>query len=224
MKARPTWVRKLYWTLAIGAVFGMLMMAYGYFQITAEVDSGIFKKPNVLDAQEADRKLKLYNEALAISRRGFVRLSEVEINSYLLQHYFSDGKIAGTNAPPANIKLLTSRLGFTQRGVKWYCWVRKKWLGRPVDLVWERALELNRIENRWVFQTTSMRLGKMAMPARWWPLVQSQIGEIDLTFDEPLNWLTKLPTLEIKTNAASSSPELRLYTYQVSETWTGAKP
>lgn len=225
MTARPSWVRKLYVTLAVAGTVGLLAGGYSYFAITAEVDLNSFAKPNELDAKEADRKLKLYKDALAVSHRGgFIRFSEIEINSYLHQHYFAGDKSSPTNAPDASPRLLAGRVELSNGGLVWYCWVRKSWLGRPFDLFWERVFELNQAQNRWAFQPRAMRLGRLEMPAGTWALLQKELGAVDQIFTDQLEWLAGLPTLEIKTNEASIKPEFRLFTYPVAGITSQKKP
>jgi hypothetical protein len=205
----------LYVALSVAGTVGLLALGYSYFAITAEVDLSSFTKPNELDAKEAGRKLKLYQDALAISRRGFIRLSEIEINSYLHQHYFAEDKSKATNAPEASPHLLAGRVELSNGGLVWYCWVRKNWFGRPFDLFWERVFELNQAQDRWSFQPRAMRLGRLEMPSGAWTLVQRQLGAVDHIFTNQVEWLARLPTLEIKTNEASIKPEFRLFTYPV---------
>src|SRR4051812_21038290 len=50
---------------------------------TRPVDFDWPQDPNQVELQEADRKLQLFNEAQENKKKGFVRLSEVEINSFL---------------------------------------------------------------------------------------------------------------------------------------------
>lgn len=222
--ARPTWVRKLAWTLTLLAGLGLIGIGYAYFQITAEIDRRSFGPLNDLDAKEAERKLKIYAEAFGTSRRGFIRLSEAEINSYLQEHYFADSDKNSTNALASGARLLDGRVELLGRGLTWSCWLRKPLLGQPLDLVWQRVMELNQHSTQWVFQTKSMWLGNVEVPPRFWPFVTQQLGEADLVLSNRHQWFSRLPALEIKTNELSAKPELRLYTYRVAETLPRAKP
>lgn len=69
MKARPAWVRKLWVILAIGAGLGFLAGVYVYLQLTGDIAADGFKEPNLLDAREADRKLRIYRTALGQAER-----------------------------------------------------------------------------------------------------------------------------------------------------------
>jgi hypothetical protein len=220
MTARPTWVRKLCLLLAVGAGIAFLAGSYLYFQITAAIEPEARQEANDLDAKEADRKLKVYQQALQDSRRGFIRLSEVELNSYIQQQYFSETKTADTNAPVPKTHLLKSQVGLYSKEITWSYWLQRKVLGKPVQLFWQRAVELSGKPQHWTFQTKAMRVGKIDVPPRLWEFVQSRLGESDLIFSNRFDWLVRLPTLEIKTNDLTSSAELRLYTYPVNAVLT----
>ncbi|MBM3838152.1 MAG: hypothetical protein FJ398_09330 [Verrucomicrobia bacterium] len=60
-----------------------------------------------------------------------------------------------------------------------------------------------------------MKLGKLEIPPRYWPLLSQELGEVDRVFAEDRRWVEKLPWLEIRTNNPNSAPELRLYTHPV---------
>jgi hypothetical protein len=220
MKARPSWIRKVYIALAMLAVAMVILFAYGYYQITSPIDLGGPRLTNILDAKEAEKKLKLYKSARQVSERGFVRLSEVEINSYLQEHYFSSSKGSGISpAATASARLMRTHVLLTDEAVIWLCWMQKKWLGRSVDLVWQRAFEIvPDCEGNSTLRMTAMRVGQLDVPASFWGVMRSTLGEVDGVFTNQFNWLTRLPTLEIKTNAASFKPELRLFTYRVTDT------
>jgi len=167
MTARPTWVRKLYLTLAL---------------------------------QE--------------SRRGFIRLSEVELDSYIKKHYLSP-KTDETAALLSDTQLTRGEVELLNQDINWTCWMRKKLAGRWIDLVWQRTVELTGAPTNWSFELKAMRVGRIEVPPRFWPLVQRQLGHVDLAFTNQFDWLAHLPTLEIKTNEMVLGNELRLYTYPV---------
>lgn len=220
MTTRPTWVRKVYATLAVLAGLGLLGAWFTYSQLTAELDPGAIRKPNELDGQEAEKKLRIYHHALETSRPGFIRLSDSEINSYLEPHYFS-GQRAVPPPTESPVRLLTGRLELLNGGGVWYCWVRRTCLGHAIDMVWERTFRLEREADRWALRTKSMRLGRLQVPRVLWPFVRRQLGSVDDTFAKKADWLARLPNLEIRTNEASISPELRLFTYASTDPQTG---
>ena len=213
MRARPAWVRKLCVTLGIGTGLGFVFLGYVYFQLTADIDASAFNEPNALDAREAERKLGLYRKALAeTGRNGFIRLSEIEINAYLQRPGIRGKLMSQTNAPASSPRLLESRLLFSGQDIAWYCWIRKRFVGKSIPLVWRRDLELRRETNRWDLVTKSMAIGKFEVPPRCWPLANRALGEVDHLFAEEQRWVEGLPLVELRTNAAGASSELRLYT------------
>ena len=151
-------------------------------------------------------------------------MSEIEINSYLHQHYFEDPVQNKTNAPDSSSRLLESRMKLSGREVFWYCWIKKKVLGVSIPVVWRRSLELNRGTNRWSFETKSMTIGKLEVPLRYWALVNKALDEVDGVFAEERRWVERLPMIEIRTNTANLSPELRLYTHPAAATPSVRKP
>ena len=225
MRARPAWVRKLCVTLGIGAGIGLLFLGYLYFQLTADTDASAFKEPNALDAREAERKLGLYRKALAeTGRNGFIRLSEIEINAYLQQPGVRGKLRSQTNAPASSPRLLESRLMFSGQDIAWYCWIRKRFMGKSISLVWRRDFDLRRETNRWSFVTKSMAIGTVEMPPSYWPLVNRTLGEVDHLFAEEQRWVEGLPLVELRPNAAGASSELRLYTQHSWPGPNGPKP
>lgn len=223
MTPQPAWVRRVFLTFAVTIGFGLVVVVFAFFKMTAEIDVGPIKEPNSLDAREADRKIGIYKKALEGSEHGFVRLSEVEVNSYLHQHYFGDQR-QKTNASVAATRLLDARLKFNGQDFFWYSWVKGKWFGRPIEMIWRREIEFKRGMSNWLFQTKAMSLGNLNVPARCWETVNKQLGEADEIFGEERQWLDRVPVMEIKTNNLTSSPELRLFTYSVPTTTNESKP
>jgi len=216
---RPTWVRRAYTATAIAALLALAAVAYFYFQVTADVYFEVSEGANSLDAKEAERKLGLYLEAEKIARRGFVRLSEVEINSYLQQRFFSDSDNEAGAEPPLTSKtgLLKSRARLSTDALTWCCWIKKEWLGRSRIFVWQRTFEMIQNENGSPdLELTTMTVGSLDVPRPLWPTVEAAFGEVDAVFTNQVAWLTRLPTVEIKTNVFSSRPEVRLFTYRLS--------
>ncbi|MBI4657302.1 MAG: hypothetical protein HY735_00385 [Verrucomicrobia bacterium] len=224
MKARPAWVRRLITMVVLVAVVAVAILAYGYFRLTAEVDVGPVKEPNALDAKEADRKIEIYKNALAGAERGFIRLSEVEINSFLQRHDFGDAKTNAASAAMSSVRLVDCRLQLKPEHLIWYCWVRKGLFGWPVQVVWRRIVQFGRGKDGWVLETKSMSVGSFDVPTRLWPVVHGELGEIDRLFLDRLRWLSSLPMIELRTNHTSPALELRLYTYPVSKPETMRKP
>ncbi len=200
--------------LALAVAIGAILLAGGYlfFQIKRDVDTDWADAPNSVDALEARRKLRLFQEAQKVSRRGFVRLSEVELNSYLEQNYSATAAAAQTNAPGSN-GLLKSFVSLSVPDVTFYCWVKKRMIGFSVDFVWQRTVRLERTADRWNFPVQAMKVGNLEIRPRFWQLANRHLGGADQAFSKQFDWLAHLPGLEIAENELSHRPELRLYTY-----------
>src|SRR5437763_1050171 len=69
--------------LLFGAVLVVVAAIYGYLLTR---DPGFeLGTPNVVEAREFRRKVKLYNNSVTNNQTGFVRLSQLEINSAIRQ-------------------------------------------------------------------------------------------------------------------------------------------
>lgn len=223
MTARPAWVRKLWTFLAFAAVAVLAAAGWLWLRLTEDAALPAFKEPNRLDAEEAVRKLNIYKGALAEEHQGgFIRLSELELNSYLQYSILSETNQAELSAGEA--RLVDGHLRLFSDSIEWYCWVRKPWLGTTADLMWQRTLQPRRSSNSWTLAIQSMSVGSMEIPESAWPYVLRQLSAADRVFREPLAWLNQLPALEIKFNEMTSSGELVLYTMPASETRVPAKP
>ena len=168
-----------------------------------------WQEPNKVELIEADRKLKLLNEALAEKKRGFVRLSEVEINSFL-QNRYNSGKGSASGGGP-NLDRTVVLLNATNLTL--VTWVTKPVLGYGLPLVWQRSVAPIQETNGWRMTMTGMRVGELNIPPQFWSKVEAELSGVDSVFEERKAWLAQIPTLAIMRNEVSQSPELRLYTY-----------
>jgi hypothetical protein len=192
----------------------VLVAGYWYMQFTAEVGSTSLESPNIFDAQEADRKLKLFEGAQRDAKKGFIRLTEIELNSYLREHYLGGFKKGAAPGPESGQRgLLDCRLDLTRNGMVWHCWLHKPLWKHTARLYWERTFGLARAGDQWTFALRSMRVGDVDVPRRFWPQVQGFLGGVDEVFVKQSNWVAQLPAVELRPNEFSQSPELRLYTY-----------
>jgi len=180
-------------------------VAYLGTQLTAAVPVEFRQETNAVEAREANRKLRLLEEALQAKRPGFVRLSEVEINSHLKE------KFQGTNAPAGEGKLHLVRtgvlLGFSR--VTFVNWLARPLFGQEVPVVWQRVFKLGEGGDPFVLE--SMQVGEMAIPKRFWPQAEQWLGGNDTVFTERREWLAGLPKVTLARSEAGKEPELRLF-------------
>jgi hypothetical protein len=213
MKSIPSRLRIVLFCLGAILSVGLILAGHGYYQLTAPVDAAGLQAPNNLDAKELERKRGMFEAALKTSRHGFIRLSEVEINSYLHEHYHL--KAGGGAAAEAEngCRLLKCNADLITGGVVFYSWVQVNWRGRSRTVCWQRMAEVRRAGDHWEFALTSMHVGRQQIPQRYWANVTEFLHGADQPFSESYAWLTKIPNLEIRLSEIGHQPELRLYTF-----------
>jgi hypothetical protein len=211
-------LRVLLILLGVAVVFG----GYFYLRLTADVELAGVQPPNGFDAQEAARKLKLFEQAKEGARKGFIRLTEVELNSYLRERYLGGfGKTPSASAAATN-GLLDCRLDLATNRLTLFCWLEKERWKQRVGLCWTRTFGVARTNDRWTLNLQAMRIGDLDVPPRWWPRVQAALGQVDEVFTAESAWAAQLPAVELRANEFSQSPELRLYTYPEPAAWPRA--
>lgn len=187
--------------LAVGAVG-----ALGYF-LTRPVPAPFAERPNSVEAQEADRKLKLLTEAQSGRKQGFVRFSEVEINSFL------DGKYQSGNASNAPVRLTKAGVLLDEDQITVITWHEAPVYGFNLPFVWQRVVVPVKEKDGWSFTLRSMSVGQVQIPNTQWHRVEQYLGATDSLFQERREWLKTLPMVTLAKNEESESPEVRLYTY-----------
>lgn len=198
-------------SVVLGLLVVALLLAGGIliFQLTRDIEPEWRQGPNRLEAHEAKRKLKLLATAQADGTRGFVRLSEVEVNS-LLDEQFAQSKSNSVALPP---ELMRTGVVFSRTNLSFYCWEQRKLGGVPLSLAWERIIVPRRESGKWEFPITEMHVGALKLPPRFWRVANGFLGGVDAIFEERRNWLARLPWIELSRNEANDGMELKLYTY-----------
>ena len=217
MNPAPTSIKRnlLLGLFFIGVVLAVALAAGGYFytQITAYVEPASLGSPSVVDAEEAGRKLKQFEDSFKGNRRGFVRLNESELNSLVHQRYFRERQDATAASTGPVSRLLNARVRLNKEDITWYSWVRCDYMGRAFNLIWQRTVQLQRVGDHYDFEVRSMRVGRQTIPRSYWSTVQKYIGDSDNRLADPYQWLTHLPMIEFKPSDESQTLELRLYNY-----------
>lgn len=207
----------------IGGVLALALVGAGYLytQVTVYAEPASVGSASMVDADEAARKLRQLEDSFKSNRRGFVRLDESEINSLLNQRYFKDLKNAVTSSSTsASVLLQNARVRLKNEDVKWITWVGCDFMGRKFNLVWQRSVQLKREGDHWGFEVVAMRVGRQTIPRSYWETVQKWMGSSDERLTDQYEWLTHLPTIEIKVNESSQATELLLYNYVVTNVAT----
>ena len=204
MKGR--WIKKLFLTFALLTLLVCGGVGAAGYYLTRPLSVEFAQAPNVVEAEEANRKLKLLSQAQSSRKQGFVRFNEVEINSFL------DGKYHGaaTNAP---VRLLKAGLMLGEGNLTFVTWHQANVYGLDLPFVWQRVIAPQRTTNGWSFTVQSMKVGDVEIPEGHWPTVEKVLGATDSLFAERKEWLKSLPLVTLASNEESKTPEVRLYTY-----------
>jgi hypothetical protein len=97
--------------LAMALFIAVLLVAILVFAYMLSRDVAFdWENPNVVEANHFKGKLKRYENAVANGQRGFVRFSQLEINSYIRQTLTNN---ADTNAPGVHLAHIGVGLGNT---------------------------------------------------------------------------------------------------------------
>jgi len=101
------------------------------YMLTSDIDVNIAHNPNSIETQEANRKLKVFNEALAGKKPGFIRLNQAEINGFLQSRYAKQDKNKAN--PP--VQLLKAGLLLRQTDLTFITWHKVTILGMDFPVV-----------------------------------------------------------------------------------------
>lgn len=190
--------------IAVVAAAGSLV-----YMATRGVEVDWQQDPNKVELHEANRKMKLFDEAQSSKRKGFIRLSEVEINSFMENRF----KMVSGSSAGSSMELHKSAVLLTGTNIHFVAWLEKPIFGYRIPLVWQRAITPIKETNGWTFSVDQMKIGQLEIPKRLWPQVEELIGPIDTAFEEKKDWLAQVPSIALTHNELSHSPEVRLYTY-----------
>ena len=199
-------LKKIFFAFAACAVLLVAAVGAAGYYLTQPLPTGFAMPPNAVEAQEANRKLKLLNEAQSSRKQGFVRFSEVEINSFLDKYNSSNS----TNGP---VQLVKAGVFLGEKEVNFVTWHSVDLFGFKIPFVWQRVLTPIKQKEGWTFAVRTMKVGAVEIPEGNWPKVEQVLGTTDALFAERKEWLKTVPMLTLAQNEVSESPEVRLYTY-----------
>lgn len=174
-----------------------------------------WEHPNVIEAGSARTKLKQYDNALARGDRGYVRLTQIEINSYLngLRTNFSTNKIEMTGRIPIHLQRVGVNLGKTNFVL--YSWGHAKMFGLSLPFVLQRGFGIRQEgTNQWEFPVEFVRVGDLEIPEEFWPRMEAMVHDADAPLLAEMAWTTNIQAMLVTKNDLSERPEFRLYTYK----------
>ena len=197
--------------VAFGMLVLMVIAAACIFAYTVlgDPEINIAQNKDSFETQEANRKLKVFNEAQTAKKPGFIRLNEAEINGFLQTRYGKPDK----KKADAQVQLLKAGVLLHQNDLTFVTWHKISVLGIDLHVVWQRVVSPQRTANGWRLSLDEMRLGKFTVPGTYWDDVSHFLGVCDSAFEERKVWLANIPTVMISHNEVTRAPELRLYTY-----------
>jgi len=188
--------------LLIGAV-------YLYFQFFADIDSGVGVSPNNIDSGEATRKLEIFRKALDVNRKGYIRLTEGEINSELYKFYSSKNDQKKVSLPD----LSKCRVILDEGDVIILCWVRIDFIQGEKQIIWRRRFEILPSNTEGRLSLVSMYIGQIQLPEVLFPKVNQWLGNVDKSLRQNFAWALELPRIEISIVDESAEEELKIFTY-----------
>jgi hypothetical protein len=192
--------------LILTGMTGACVLVYA---LLGDTEINIAQNANSFDTQEANRKLKAFNEAQAANKPGFVRLSEPEINGFLQSRYGKADK-SHTNGP---VQLVKTGVLLHQNDLTFVTWHKVSVFGVDFHVVWQRLVSPQRTAGGWRLSLDEMRVGKLTIPGSYWDDVNHLLGACDSAFEERKVWLANIPTMMISHNEITRAPEVRLYSY-----------
>ena len=204
--------------LAFVALVVLLLAGAGYLGYMLTRDPGIaWDAPNALEAELAAKQLAFYKKSKAEGVRGWVKLTEVELNSYLQSALTNTNKVAETDAAPApRFPVTLKRIGVSlhKRDLTIYSWGEIKVVSLPVPFVVERTVSIQQEgTNHWDLALQSLRIGEVEVPKRFWPNFAPTLQALDASVLSRLSWTTNINAMLVAKNELSQRSELHLYTY-----------
>jgi hypothetical protein len=207
----------------IFVVFGLLltMVMVGAVVLAFMVSRDVpfdWENPNFVEGSEARRKLKLYETSVQGGQRGFLRLSQLEINSHLESLLSSTNESTNAVAPEVDagpVKLRRVALGLTSTNMMLYSWGETRKFGLPLKFVVQRGLQIHQKgTNGWEISTEFMKIGELEVSRKYWPKFDEYLEALDRPLLDKFSWRTNIQAMAVAKNELSQRQELRLYTYK----------
>lgn len=197
--------------------FGLLMMVVvvaalvGAYMISRDPGSDFLEHPNVVEANHFRAKLARYENAVTNKQPGFVRFSQLEINSFIRQSVTNLS--SDTNAPGMHLRRVG--VGLNSTNFTLYSWGEYRAFNLPLKFVVQRGFRIQQEgSNQWETPMEWLKIGEIEVPKRWWGSVTPMLDPLDQPVKESFPWTTNIQALLITKNDLSQRPELRMYNYK----------
>jgi hypothetical protein len=197
-------------SLVFGLLFGALLVwaLVGAYMISRDVPFD-FERPDVNEANSFRSKLRRYEAAKTNNQNGFVRFSQLEINSYISRTMTN---IVETNSSPLHLRRVAVALGATNLTL--YSWGEYRKV-LPLKFVVQREFRIQQEgTNLWEMPLVSFKVGEVEVPEKYWTRMSEFFEPLDNPVKERYGWATNVPAILVRKNEVSSKPELRLYNYK----------
>jgi hypothetical protein len=170
-----------------------------------------FETPNKFEAARFMKTYNSYEKAVADGRKGFVRFTPGEINSYIKQSMTN--LPTATNAPGMHFRKMG--IGLTATNLMVYTWGEYRVFNMPLKFVAQRAFRIEQEgTNQWQMHMDSFKVGELELPKSCWDSLDGFVKALDQPIVEQFAWRTNIQALLVRKNEVSERPELRLFTYK----------
>lgn len=195
------------WVAILGILFAALLLGLGIlaYQLTRTVDFS-WEQANSVEAKEAVRKITLVRNGIEAGKKGFIRLSQIEINSYLM------GAITNVS-PGSGPKLTNVKVDLTKTNFTLVSFGEVKVINWPVQIAMKRNFRIEQGTNSWEFPLDEVHVGDVKIPRRVWPYLSKLARRLDQPLGAQFAWATNIPAMRLARNEMSGDAELRVYTF-----------
>lgn len=202
--------------LVITMFFAVVLGAGGYLFFMLTRDPGIvWEPPNAVESNEALKNIAFYKKSKAEGVRGWVRISEIELNSYLRSILTND--LSTIEIPPTRfpVKLKQVGVSLSKTNITISSWADAKLAMFTVPFVVQRTVVIHQEgTNQWDFPMQSVRVGEVEIPRRFWRRLGPTVRALDAPVMAGMAWTTNIEAMLVVQNPFSQRSELRLYTYK----------
>jgi hypothetical protein len=197
-------------SLVIGLLFVALFVGalVGAYMLSRDIHFDL-GNPNVVEANNFRKKLRRYETAITNGTHGYVKFSQVEINSFIGR------TMTNSTETGSGMHLRRMAVGLTDTNLMLYSWGEYRVANMPLKFVVQRGFTIRQEgTNQWEAPMDSLKIGEVEVPENWWPRLAAILEPLDQPVKDKFAWTTNIPALMVKKNELSKKPELTLYTYK----------
>jgi hypothetical protein len=212
-KIRSEGTKRAY--LAALLFVGLLFAGAGYLGYMMTRDPGAsWDQPNAVEAELASKQIAFYLKSKAEGNRGWVKITEVGLNSYL--HTLVTNPPPDVYIPPTRFPVELERMGVAlhKPDLTVYSWGVAKVVTLDIPFVVQRRFEIEHDDTKgWTMPLASLRIGEVEIPRWLWGKTIPTVNALDAPVMARLGWTTNISEVLVARNELSQRSELHLYTY-----------